>query len=306
MLDQAAALLVAHGHRRAVVNAHWLPAQIRAWAAAQADLELHVSVEDPDILGTGGGLRAALPWLDETFTIVNGDILCDVDLTALRAAVPPGGAAMALRALAPRDPYGIVAADAAGCVVDLVGLARAAPEGPVDRGTHFTGVHAMHRDAIEAHVPPEGQACVVRTAYTALVPHRRVRALRHGGAWFDVGTPTAYLRANLEAVRGALALPLDPRARAALAIDDRGAVGDRSRADIHPTAALAGPVWIGPGAAIAAGAVVGPGAVIGAGARVGAGAQVVESVVWSGRAVPAGVALEGAIVHDGGTLIPPR
>ena len=297
MLDYALALVRRHGLGGAVVNAHWLPEQVEAWAAEQ-DVDLHVSVEAPDILGTGGGLRKAMPHLAERFVVVNGDILCDVDLTGLLDALPPGGAAMALRELQPGDRYGVVASDGK-VVTDLVKLAVCPPDGVEDRSTHFTGVHAMTRDAL-MRVPAHVEACVVRTAYTELVPERLVAARRHTGTWFDVGTPAAWLRANLEALRGTLSLPIDPWDHVGWGVDATGA----ERGDPAAVQAVrpAGAAWIGAGAVVEDGAVLGPDVVIGAGAVVRSGARLTRAVVWDGVEVSGDTALDGGCVHDGGVL----
>lgn len=286
MLDYAAALLQRHGIHSAVVNAHWLPEQVQAWADSHP-MDLKVLVEAPDILGTGGGLRAARPDLAERFVVVNGDILCDVDLSALLAGLADHDAMMALRAPGPGQDYGVVATDQEDIVVDLVGLAHAQPRGAVDRGTHFTGVHALRASMLDGL--PAGQSCIVRQGYVPQLPSRRVGSVRHGGTWFDVGTPAAYLQANLLAVEGKLPLPLDPFSRA-------------SRRDYGE--ALQGAVWIGEGAVLEPGCKVGPRAIIGAGATIERGATVRDSVVWDGCRVAAGATLSGAIVYDLGTHMP--
>jgi mannose-1-phosphate guanylyltransferase len=288
MLDYAAALCQKHGIDAAVVNAHWLPEQVEAWAEAHA-MDLKVSRELPDILGTGGGLKRAAPWLDEGFVVVNGDILCDVDLAALLDALAKHDAlaAMALRVPDAGQSYGVVAADQDAIVVDLVGLGTAEPHGEVDRSTHFTGVHALRRSLLESL--PQGESCIVRQGYAPRIADRVVASIRHSGTWFDVGTPQAYLQANLLAVSRELSLPLDPFAHAST--EDYSA---HTRGD----------VWIGPGAVLEPGCTVGPRAIIGAGAIVERGATVVDSVVWDGCRVPAEASLKGAIVYDQGTLLP--
>ncbi len=297
MLDYALALVTRHGLGGAVVNAHWLPGHVEAWAEKQA-VPLHVSVEAPVILGTGGGLRKALPHLDERFVVVNGDILCDVDLTGLLEAVPAGGAAMALRVLGEGERYGVVASDGAH-VTDLVKLATCEPRGAEDQSTHFTGVHAMSREAL-LRVPAEGEACVVRTAYTSLVAERLVAARRHSGTWFDVGTPGAWLRANLEALRGTLSLPVDPWDHVGWGVDASGT--ERGDAAAVKTVRPAGAAWIGAGAVIEDGAVLGPDVVIGAGAVVRSGARLTRAVVWDGVEVSGDTSIDGGCVHDGGVL----
>lgn len=296
MLAYSLAACARHGLRDVVVNAHWLAPQIEAWVGEREGVHVHVSVELPDVLGTGGGLKAVADQLAQRFAVVNADVLCDLDLSALLAAVPPGGAAMALRpdpADAPR--YGIVAADATSHVVELVKVAQAHAEGVVDRTTHFTGLHAMDRDALDR--VPEGFQCIIRTAYKELVPERLVTAVIHRGVWLDVGDPAAYLEANVAVLAGGLNLPLNPHSRAAFSKSLLHERGDRS---VLNGATLDGPVWVGEGAQIG-GSVRLKNVIIGHGAHVPAGSQLHDVVVWDGVHVPEG-GLHRAVVHDGGVL----
>ena len=274
MLDQSLALARAHGHAHVLVNAHHLWEQVAAWAeGAGAELQ----VELPDILGTGGGLKAARDRLAPRFVVLNADILTDVDLGALLDAVPAGGAAMALGTdpdVAARAP---VLADRDGVLVKLRELVPEQPGGLP--GTHFTGLHALDRATLDR--VPDGFACIVRSAYLELVPARAVQAIRHAGLWVDIGTPADYLRANLAVLRGDVRPPLD--------VWTRGTRGP-------------GESWCGDGAIID-GAVTE--CVLGAGARVPRGTSLTRCVVWDGVTVPAGLDLTDAIVYDGGQVLRP-
>ena len=274
MLDQSLALARAHGHAAVLVNAHHLWEQVAAWAeGAGAELQ----VELPEILGTGGGLKAARSRLADHFVVLNADILTDVDLGALLDAVPPGGAAMALGAnpeVAARAP---VLADPTGVLVKLRELVPEQPGGLA--GTHFTGLHALDRDALDR--VPDGFACIVRSAYLELVPARMVRAIRHPGLWVDIGTPIDYLRANLDVLRGVVQPPLD--------VWSAGTRGP-------------GESWCGDGVVLE-GAV--HECVLGAGARVPRDTTLTRCVVWDGVTVPAGLTLSDAIVYDGGRVLQP-
>lgn len=183
MLDHVLAHARRHGHERFVVNAYWLPEQIVTWAKDQPGVE--VAVEAPAILGTGGGLRAARDRLADRFVVLNGDILSNVDLTALWAVDAP--AVMALRRQdVPRHTG--VAWDGAR----VRGISGVVGQG--DPGLHFTGVHVLDRALLD-RVPP-GEQCIVRTVYRELIPQGAVGGLLHTGAWVDIGTVPEY-----EAVR---------------------------------------------------------------------------------------------------------
>jgi len=294
MLAYSLALAARHGLRDVVVNAHHLAEQVVAWAGEREGVRVTVAVEAPEILGTGGGLKAVADAMAERFVVLNADVLTDIDCDALLAAVPAGGAALALRVRGPGEDYGTVAADAGGVVV-RVRRYEAVPEGAVDTSTHFTGVYAMDRAAL-GPVPP-GFQDVVDAAFAPLVPARRIAAVRHGGLWLDVGDPAAYLATNLAVLSGAVRPPLDPLPRAGWARRGGYAQGDRR---LVAQARIEGDAWIGPGAVLAPGSRV-TRSIIGDGVWLPTGADLVDCVVWDGATVEPR-RYERAILHPGGAL----
>ena len=88
LIERVLGWLASHDVTRLVVNLHHEADSITAIVGDGRHLgvEVRYSWEQP-LLGSAGGPRHALPLLDaETFLIVNGDTLCDVDLTAIVAA----------------------------------------------------------------------------------------------------------------------------------------------------------------------------------------------------------------------------
>ena len=284
MLSYALALCARHGRTDVVVNAHYLADQLKGWEGLREGCTVRVVVEEPEILGTGGGLKQVEADLAPVVTVLNADVLHDVDLAALANGVPEGGANLALRP----DPehverYGVVAADRAGVVVDLAGLASAEPEGRVDRTTHFTGIHALHREALAS--VPEGFACIVRTAYSELTPQRALRGQRYEGPWLDAGDPAAYLQTNLDVLHRQVVLALDPHARSAAWVDAGGTRhGDASRLE---GVEVGGALWLGQRAVLGAGVCLSD-VVVGDGAQIHGGASLRRVVVWDGVEVPPG------------------
>jgi len=295
LLSYSLALCARHGLCDVVVNAHWLSEQLVGWEGHREGCRITVSVERPDILGTGGGLKNVGGALAARFAILNGDVLHNIDLADLLRAVRPGGGALALRV----DPenastYGVVASDSTGTVVRIRDFAVGEPQGAVDRSTHFTGIHALDRAALD--LVPDGFCGILRTAHVRLVPERLVGALKYRGTWLDAGDPRMYLDTNLAVLSGKIAFDLDPLPRARFAVDGSGRpIGDSSSVD---GVEVIGPVWIGRGARISPGvriehAIVGEGAVV--------DGDLSHSVVWDHARVPAG-AHRSVVVHDGGVL----
>jgi mannose-1-phosphate guanylyltransferase len=277
ILAYGIANLVAHDITDLVINTHHLGELIereigdgRRWGARIQ------YIHEPVLLGTGGGLKHALPLLDpdrrdEPFLSINGKLIFDLDITALvaayRAAQELGQilGMMVVRRVPDALDWGAVdvQVDSRGPhVVDILGA-----------GEHmFCGVHVT-RPSVMARLP-DGEADSIRQGYLPwLRAGERVAAYEHRDGYFaEHSTPERYLASNWALLGGAqLRHPptrlsgIDPTAR------------------VHPAAAIIEPVKIGAGAVIGAGAEVGPNAVVGDGATVRA--PISNTVVWAGAIV---------------------
>jgi len=286
------ALLVAHGIRDVVINLHHRGQAFRDELGDGSALGARIRyVEEPVILGTGGGLKNALPLLDpdgtdQPFLSMNGKLIFDLDLPALieAAARDPGAlGTMVVRRVPDAESWGAVRveADAAGRprVRDILG-----------RGEHmFCGVHVTRPSVVRRL--PDGEACMIRQGYLPWIrAGAEVAAFDAGEVTFaEHSIPQRYLASNLDLLAGArLSHPPGPL------------TGVDEAARVDPTARIRPPVRVGPGAQIGAGAEVGPGAVIGAGAVVEGGARVARAVVWPGARARGEVA--DAIVTPEGTV----
>ncbi|TMA28808.1 MAG: NDP-sugar synthase [Deltaproteobacteria bacterium] len=297
------ALLQNAGVSEIVINTHHLGAEMEKGAqklAAELRLDLHVSREGKQILGTGGGVRRAQPMLGGgTFFLLNGDMIFDVDLQAALAAHRAAGAAatMVLLPYPKGATYGAVEVDAAFNVRRIAGRG-AAPEPGLSK-MHFTGVHVVEPELLDK-LPPEGESDINRTAYVRLIHDgARVHGFLQKGYWGDLGNPRSLLRANLDVLQGALPLSRFRPGADPFALTEERAPG----AHVHPSARvegeLRGRVLIHAGAQVAQGARVGPDAVLGSKVRVDAGAQVERAVCWDGTHVAAGERVADAIAAPG-------
>ena len=209
--------LAQSGIRDLVVNLHHLPATLTRALGDGTDLGVQVrySWEQPLVLGSAGGPRQALEIIGaDTFFIVNGDTLAEVDFTALAEAHAASGALVTL-ALAPnRDPerYGGVQ------------LEGSRVKGFVRRGAdaagslHFVGIQVAHARAFE-HVNPGRPTRSIGETYDALIAANpgAIRGFVSNGRFRDIGTVADYvetcraLSSGPEDLRGE-AVRLDPTA----------------------------------------------------------------------------------------------
>ena len=258
------ALLRHHGVREAVVNTHHLPETLEDAARAHCPpgMALRFSRET-ELLDTGGGIRRVAAFLRESdpCLIVGGDMLVDVDLTALVAEHRARGDAVTL--LLRDDPrsaqFGSVGVDANGLLrrigsrLDLGGETRAGVY-PWVNVVSPRALDALPEREIFSHF--EGWLWPLVKAGA-----RDVRGSFLPCRWTPVGTPEEYLAANLAPQRFAW-LDADARARA---------LGVRFQDEC----------------------------VLGAGASLGAGARLRRVVVWEGERVPADLRVQDGVFAGG-------
>jgi NDP-sugar pyrophosphorylase family protein len=211
--------LRAAGVSRVVVNAHHHLDQLRAFAAGEAGVDLGLS-EEPDLLGTAGGIQHASRLLGAGDVLLwNADILAEVDVPALLAA-HGGEATLLVQPLA--RGQGSVGLDDAGRVVRL----RTESFADESRGGHFLGIHVLGR-RLRGRLP--GRGGLIEDVYLpALARGEVLRSHLFEGPWHDIGTVESYLEANLAWLAGR-GLPrwVGPGARVADGVVlDRAVVGE--------------------------------------------------------------------------------
>lgn len=275
--------LAHHGVRDVAINLHHLGEQIEAELGDGSALGVRIrySPEHGMILGTGGGVRQARSLIDDghesPIVIVNGKILVDLDLSAVLEAhrrcheLHGAEATMVLRP----DPEGQwgrpLRLDADGRLVELVGERSPHVREPVGGPLMFTGVHVVQPSFLD-RIPPEGEQCVVRTAYRAAAKEGRVFGVVTERYWWEHSTPERYRQGVFNVLDGKVDLPYA----------EQHLRGVHPEARVDPAARIVEPVWIGAGARVGAGATVGPHVQLGERAVVEPGVSIERSVVWDG------------------------
>ncbi len=254
------------GIRQVVINVHHLgDALMETLGDGSAfGVDIEYSIEEV-LLGTGGGVKKALPLLgDDPFLVVNGDALFAPDFRQIVAKHRERGglATMILREDENAEAFGAVGLNQEGRVVRLV---YAGDESLAVDHYMFTGCQVLHPD-IGERLPDNG--CIVRQTYIPMM-EQGLAVYGHVDrtCFFDLGTPQRLLTANTALLSGETTID-----------------GFESP----------GPYFIDGGADVDNGACIEAGAVVCAWARVDAGVRVARCLVMPGARVRQSV--EGAIV----------
>ena len=283
-------LLGAHGVRDVILSVSHRPEAIRTIMGRERLGEVRLrDVVEKDPLGTAGGVRNAADLVDGRVVVLNGDVLTDLDLSAMLEAHEARGAAATIYLTPVENPtaYGLVELEADGRV-------RRFLEKPgweeVTTNTVNAGVYVLERELLD--LIPKGQPYSMEREFFPLLLERDVAFYGYvsPGYWLDIGTPVKYLQAQQDILAGRFRASVAPAGR-------QGPEGwIHSTATVAGTARVRGPVVIGPGCRVETGATVGPGVVLGAGCRIGEGALVDTAVLWEEVEVGAAARLTGCLV----------
>ena len=272
MMEHIVNLLKDHGFDDIVVTVAFLPQAIRTYFGdgESLGLEMDYSIEEQP-LGTAGSVGLAKERLTDTFLVISGDALCDVDLTALVEAHRAKGAAVTIGLKSVDNPleFGIVVTDDDGRVERFL---EKPSWGQVFSDTINTGIYVLEPEVLR-HVPDDRPYDFSKELFPHLLEMGRpIYGHVLDGYWQDVGTLEQYRQANFDALDGAVQLEI-PGLRL------RGNVWVSEDVDIDQLEPVVGPAFIGVNSRIADAASVGAYSVLTRGVIVREGARVTRTVI---------------------------
>jgi mannose-1-phosphate guanylyltransferase len=297
VMEHILRLLARHGFTETIANLHWFPELIEAHFGDGGGfgVELTYSPEE-QLLGTSGGVRNAAGFLGDSFLIISGDALSDIDLTAMREfhESHDGIATLATKRVEDTSQFGVAITGSDGRIQGF----QEKPD-PAEALSDLAncGIY-MFRSEIFDFFPapgtskaagpddPPGFADWAMDVFPRLLDGD-VPFYSHeiDAYWNDIG--------NLEELRQGTLDGLD----GTVAIEREGELVDgfRSGTPEDDEGALRGPVLLGSGCEVGDDVRIDGPSVIGDGARVGAGCRLREVIVLPGAEIPAGSVLIGAI-----------
>jgi mannose-1-phosphate guanylyltransferase/mannose-1-phosphate guanylyltransferase/phosphomannomutase len=302
VMEHIVRLLARHGFEQTIANLHWFPELIEGHFGdgSEFGLELTYSREER-LLGTSGGVRNAADFLGDSFLVISGDALSDIDLAAMREfhESHDGIATLATKRVEDTSQFGVAITGADG---RIQGFQEKPDPSEALSDLANCGIY-MFRSEIFDFFPepgtskaagpgdPAGFADWAMDVFPRLL-EGDVPFYSHeiDAYWNDIGNLEELRQSTLDALDGSVAVE-----REGELVD-----GYRSGTPEQDEGALMGPVLIGAGAEIGDDVRIDGPAVIGDGARVGAGSRLREVIALPGAEIPAGSVLIGAIARQRG------
>jgi mannose-1-phosphate guanylyltransferase len=281
-------LLERHGFDDVIANVHYFPETIEAHFGQRISYSY-----EPELLGTAGGVRNCAEFFgQESFLVISGDALTDIDLTALIGRHRDGGgvATLAVKKVSDTREYGVVLHDREGRITGF--QEKPEPDEALsDLGN--CGIYAFDPSIFD-YFPDRPFVDWAHDVFPTLlegdVPFHIHETREY---WNDVGSLAELRQGTFDALRGELRLEgLDAQEVAPGLLIAGGATPP---ADLE----IEGTVWIGRDVSIGAGVKLTGPIVLGDGATVGDGVKLRSTIVLPGTEIARGAILIDAIAgHD--------
>ncbi|MFA5884420.1 MAG: mannose-1-phosphate guanyltransferase [Acidimicrobiia bacterium] len=297
MLEHLVALLARHGIDDIVVTVAYLGNQIRDYFGDGSDFGVrmrYATEEQP--LGTAGSVRNASDELDETFLVISGDVLTDIDLSAFVDAHRANDALASIALKRVENPldFGIVIARPDGSIERFL---EKPSWGEVFSDTINTGIYVLEPEIFDHIAYGEAVDFSGDVFPAVLADGGTIHGHVADGYWEDVGTTEAYLRAHADVLDGRVDVEI-----AGFVLSDGVWLGEGS--EVHPDARLVAPVVVGPNCRVEAGAELRGYTVLGTDVVIRADAVLERTVCHDHVFVGRGVHSRGAIVGRSTDLRP--
>lgn len=289
MMEHVIGLLKQHGFDEIVVTVAFLANHIKTYFGdgSEFGVSLHYT-DEPVPMGTAGSVGIARELLDETFLVISGDVLTDIDLTKVLEFHRSKQAVATIGLTAVENPleFGIVITREDGSIERFL---EKPTWGQVFSDTINTGIYVLEPEIFD-HIPEGRNVDFSSDVFPALLAAGKpMFGAVVEGYWEDVGTLEAYLSAHKDVLDGKVAASVP-----GFSINDGVWLGEG--AEVAADAQVVAPCVIGPGCIVEAGCKLGEYTVLGSNVRLQREAHIERSVLHDNVYVGARSRVRGAVI----------
>jgi mannose-1-phosphate guanylyltransferase len=256
-------------------------------------LKIHYICEDIP-LGTGGAIKNAEEFFDDTFIIFNADILSDINISDMMKFHKEKRASVTIAVTRVENPsaYGVIEYNK-----DL--YAESFTEKPklseIKSNYINAGIYIFEPNVLK-EIPDSQVVSIERETFPLLLKKGYPIAVYKSDAyWMDIGTIEKYNQAHQDMLNGTCPLQEFKYKEKNIFIGENTI--------INPFAKIIGPVYIGENTKIGPYSTIGPNAVIGNNCKVGINNIITDSIVWDKMNVQNNSTFVGIILNAKSMII---
>ena len=262
----------------------------------QNDLNIKYIVEKRP-MGTAGGVMNALKYIDDTFFVLSGDVLIDLDLNKLLKFHREKKAIATIVLTTVDDPthYGIAVLDENDQIVKFL---EKPSRKEVFSKVANTGTYVLEPEVFDYIEPRKGEIDFSKDIFPVLIEKKAgIFGYTLDGYWNDVGRPETYLKANYDV----LDEKIRPKPKGHIMKEGVGRLGNIWIGDdvhIDESVRIVGPVFIGDHCSIEKGCTLGKNTVLNKHVYVENNCIIKGSVIFPNTLIKANSHLKDCIVDE--------
>ncbi|SNX54554.1 sugar phosphate nucleotidyltransferase [Thermoanaerobacterium sp. RBIITD] len=279
-----------HGINEMGVTLFYLPDKIKNYLYDEYGDKIRYYIEDRP-LGTAGSVKNANDFLDETFVVMSGDVITDIDLNEAYDFHKKTGSMATLLLTRVDIPleYGVVITNGEGKIVKFL---EKPSWGEVFSDTINTGIYIIEPEVLKL-VPENKQFDFSKDLFPLLlekgIPMYGYVSDKY---WCDIGSGVQYLKSHLDLLKGDVDIGFKEKVKC-----DGIIIG--KNVNISKDAKLIPPLIIGDGTSIEDNTIIGPYAIIGKDNYIGFGSTIKNSVLWDRVSIGPNNEIRGTIFCNG-------
>ncbi|CAB1248436.1 sugar phosphate nucleotidyltransferase [Clostridium sp. MT-14] len=233
----------------------------------------YVSEDIP--LGTGGAIKNSEKFFDDTFIVLNSDIVNNISYRELVRYHKKKKASVSIAMTKVKDPsqYGVIEFDKN----NYINAFKEKPkEGETDSKWINAGVYVFEPDVFK-EIPKNKVVSVEKDVYPLLLKkHYKMAAYKYNDYWIDIGTLKKYIQAHIDILHSSC----EKFIKTNNISDIKNIIFKSKNVKIHPNAKIIGPVFIGNNSIIDSNAQIGPYTVIGNNCLIDQMSTISRSILW--------------------------
>ncbi|MCR5662047.1 MAG: NTP transferase domain-containing protein [bacterium] len=202
VLEYVLDLLKRHGIDTAIITLHYLAEDIVSYFGDGSDFGMKIiySIED-EPLGTAGSVKNIEEYLDDTFLVLSGDALTDIDLGRVLAFHRENEAKATLTLFRVDNPleYGVVITDDAGNIVRFL---EKPSWGEVFSDQVNTGIYVLEPDVFDLMEPGKAYDFSKDIFPRLLEDKKKLMGYVASGYWCDIGDLEHFRKAYQDMFQG--------------------------------------------------------------------------------------------------------
>jgi glucose-1-phosphate thymidylyltransferase long form len=301
MIDYIIEKLKINGYNDIVVTLNYLKSQLKTQLQKKhSQLNIKYCVEK-EPMGTAGGVRNAKKHLNDTFFVLSGDVMLDINLKKLLEFHQKKNALATILLTPVEDPthFGIAVLDQENQITKF--LEKPEPEEVFSKIAN-TGTYVLEPEIFDYMDKDESEIDFSKDVFPRLI---REKAGIYGFIsqcyWNDVGRPETFLKANRDVLNKKI-LPMPAGKYLKESVGKFGDIWVGKNVQIHDKTRIMGPVVIGDNSIIEKNCILGKNTVIGENVLVEENTTVKGSVILSDTKIRASSHLKDCIVDSECTL----